>query len=131
MIQPNPIDRPDAIEAEVVPLSGCALAVLGILSLGIVPLVMRSSERAWPRWLDADGFTTRANRRYRWSEIRRLRQVVTFVNQVRTERWDLETDRGAVASIVEHRLRNGPQVLAFARRQIARASHGGETGHAH
>lgn len=115
---PEPSATTDAIEVEVVPMSGCALTVLAVLSLGIVPLVLRSTERNWPRRMDAEGFSTRAGRSYRWAEIRRLRHVVTIVNHVRTERFDLETDQGPVAAIVEHRLRNGSRVLDFARQRI-------------
>lgn len=115
-LEPHPFDM--GIEVRPIALPGCFSVVAGLITLGVAPLVIWLAERRWLSDMNADGFTTRAGKRYRWREVRAIRQVSTWVDHVRTERWDLETDQGAVAHIVVHRLHQGEQVLAYARRML-------------
>jgi hypothetical protein len=111
---------PQSIEVKVTPLSGCASAILAILSLGVIPLAIRSTQRRWPLRMTPAGLLTRAGRIYAWSDIQAMRHVVSIVNYVRTERWDLEGPAGVVSTIVPHRLQEGAKVLHYARLQIER-----------
>lgn len=114
-------NTPAELDIRPIPLSGCFTVVTGILTLGVAPLAIWWTQRRWPKVMNAEGFVTSAGKRYRWTEIRALRRVITIVNNVRTERFDLETERGAVAHIVVHRLNQGDQVLAYAREAVSRA----------
>lgn len=114
-------NAPEVLQIRPIPLSGCFMVVTGVLTLGVAPLAIWWTQRRWPKLMNADGFVTSAGKRYRWSDIRALRRVITIVNNVRTERFDLETERGAVAHIVVHRLHQGDQVLAYAREAVRAA----------
>lgn len=54
---------------------GCVTVLLGCLSLGLVPLMMRWNERHFARRMDQSGVETRSGKRIAWSEFTRIRRA--------------------------------------------------------
>ena len=55
---------------------GCVTLPLAILSLGLIPLLMRKGEQHFIAHMDEQGFTTRGGLRVAWSEVERVQRTV-------------------------------------------------------
>ena len=54
---------------------GCLRLMLGIMSLGLIPLLLRMRERHFIWRMDDAGFETRGGRRIAWTEVTAVRRV--------------------------------------------------------
>jgi hypothetical protein len=64
------------IEVQLRPgVSGCVTGPLGCLSLGLVPLLIRSGERHMAKQMDDAGIETRGGTRIAWNEFTSVRRV--------------------------------------------------------
>ena len=54
---------------------GCLRLGLGIISLGLIPLLLRSRERHFIWRMDDAGFETRGGKRIAWTDVTSVRRV--------------------------------------------------------
>ena len=57
------------------PLGGCLFALVGLMTLGLYPLLRRMGERHFIRRMDDGGFETRGGRRIAWAKVRSVQRV--------------------------------------------------------
>lgn len=103
------------MEVQIIPISGCMMFFLGVLTLGIAPLSIKLKERNWPKRLDEQGVLTRSGKFIAWDEFTKIEKVITRIQGsgvTTTERYDVHSPKGVV-SIVPHRLVNGEKVLQY------------------
>jgi hypothetical protein len=53
-------------------MSGCVLALVTVLTLGLYPLLRKMGEGHFIKRMDETGFETRAGQRFAWSDVRRV-----------------------------------------------------------
>lgn len=97
-------------------IMGCG----GVLSLGLVPLMMWVSAMNWPRLLDDEGITLRSGKRLSWdmlTDIRRVTVVDAETGARVTGRLELVFGR-ITAKVVPHSLQEGQEVLSFLTRVL-------------
>ena len=102
------------MEIKIKPLSGCVQILLGILTLGMAPLMAWLNERHWPKLADEQGRVTRGGTRIAWNEFTKITKVITNINRgaATTEHYELRYAKGKVVVAV-YRLENGPQVFEY------------------
>lgn len=100
------------MQVKVIPMSGCMMFFLGVLTLGIAPLAIKLKERSWPKEVDEEGLVTRAGVRIPWGEFTQATRVISNVRGTVTERYDLVWPGGKV-SIVPSRLEESSKVLQY------------------
>ncbi len=77
---------------------GCLRMGLGIMSLGLIPWLLRRSERRFIRRMDEGGFETRAGKRIAWTEVTKAERVQGRMNGVvMSDELLLSTRRGRVS----------------------------------
>lgn len=90
----------------------CLMILLGVLTLGIGPLLVSLQQRNWPRRVDAGGITTRGGKHIPWSAFTHMTYSRTrLASGYEVERYDLYGPKAHVIVPTE-RLVNGPQVVA-------------------
>ena len=101
--------------------SGCFNVILGVLTLGIVPLVIWRQQRQWPARVDENGLTTRGGKRIPWQEFTRVTRQITYLGSgataTRVERLELSSPQGKVLVPTE-RLANREQVTTYILRHL-------------
>lgn len=100
------------MEVKIVPVSGCLKVFLGVMTLGVAPLMTWINERNWPGLVDEQGLVTRGGTRIAWNEFTRVTKVFTKVGSTRTEHLELSFPKGRVV-VAAYRLVNGEQVLSY------------------
>lgn len=100
------------MDIQVKPLPGCNSVFLGVLSLGIAPLIIKIQERRWPASVDEQGLTTKSGKQIAWQDFTKAVKVIQNTQGTMTERYDLHYADGVVP-IVVYRLENGPRVLDY------------------
>lgn len=104
------------MEVKFVKPSGCLMLFLGVLSLGVAPLVIWWQQRSWPARVDETGLTTRAGKFIPWHAFTRVVHVATQLGSgataTRVERLELHSPSGKVLVPTE-RLLNSEQVIGY------------------
>ncbi len=101
------------MEVKIVKSQGCLMALLGVLTLGLGPLMVYLQQRQWPARLDAAGVTTRGGKFIPWTAFTRVTRTTTRVTLgAAVERYDLYAPAGHVI-VPPGRLVNGQQVVAY------------------
>jgi hypothetical protein len=95
-------------------LPGCLGIPLGIMTLGIVPLMIANNDRnLFPASVDDQAVVTRAGKRILWTEFTKVRKVVIKNGMSRyTLEYHFDSPKGRVAFHMR-RIENIEQVLAF------------------
>jgi hypothetical protein len=97
---------------------GCLMAVLGIMTLGLIPLARRFAERHFIRRMDDAGFETRGGRRIAWNEVTSLRRITTTMGSgTLSDELVMSTRRGR-ASLPVWRAEKAAEVVEFAMRRL-------------
>ena len=92
---------------------GCVLWPLAILSLGLVPLLMRQGERHFIARMDEQGFETRGGLRVAWNEIERVERTVGKVQGMKMSDELLVFSPRGRASLPTWRTENAEEALVF------------------
>jgi len=92
---------------------GCIYWPLAVMSLGLIPLVMRMGERHFIARMDEHGFETRGGARYAWSDIARVQRTVGKVQGVKmSDELLVFTGKGRV-SLPSRRIVNGEEATSY------------------
>ncbi len=102
------------MDVRIIPISGCLQVFLGVVTLGVAPLLGWLNERNWPKKVDEQGLTTRAGTQIRWSEFTRATKVITRIGQTSatTEHFELRWPKGRVV-VAPYRLEDGAKVMEY------------------
>ena len=101
---------------------GCLRAVLGILTLGLIPWMLRRTEGRFIRRMDDAGFETRDGRRIAWAEVTRVERAQGRMNgNVLSDELQLTTPKGTV-SVPLWRAENAAAAGDYALRHIPAAT---------
>jgi hypothetical protein len=101
------------------PMSGCLIALVTLMTLGLYPLLRRWGERHFIRRMDETGFETRGGKRIAWSEVKSVQRIVGKVNEVAlSDEYLLRTARGR-ASLPLWRAGNAAAARDFLFRHVA------------
>jgi len=102
------------MEIKIKPLSGCLRVFLGVMTLGVAPLLARLNERNWPQAVDDQGLLTRGGMHIAWQEFSRITKVTTTINNSGpgVVHYELKHPKGKVI-VAPYRLENGDAVLDF------------------
>ena len=92
---------------------GCITLPLAIMTLGLVPLLMRKGEQHFIARMDEQGFETRGGLRVAWGEIERVQRTVGKVQGVKmSDELLVFTPKGR-ASLPLWRTENAEEALAW------------------
>ena len=95
-------------------LRGC----LGIMTLGLIPWMLRRQQGRFIARMDDTGFETRGGKRMAWADVRSIRRVQGTMNgRVLSDELQLETPRGTV-SLPVWRAEDPAAVRDFALRRL-------------
>jgi hypothetical protein len=102
------------VEVELRPgVHGCVTLPLAIMTLGLVPLLMRMGEKHFIARMDEQGFETRGGLRVAWSEIERVQRTVGKVQGMKmSDELVVFTSKGRV-SLPVWRTENAGEALAW------------------
>jgi hypothetical protein len=102
------------MDVRIKPLSGCMQIFLGVMTLGVAPLMTWLNERNWPKSLDEQGLVTRGGFQINWNEFTKITKVITNIGRTgaKTEHYELRHPKGKVIVAV-YRLENGSQVFDY------------------
>lgn len=92
---------------------GCITVPLAVMSLGLVPLLMRQGERHFIARMDENGFETRGGARVAWTEIERVQRTVGKVQGMKMSDELLIFSPKGRASLPVWRTENAEEALAF------------------
>jgi hypothetical protein len=97
---------------------GCLRLGLGIMSLGLIPLLLRQREGHFIGRMDEAGFLTRGGKRIAWTEVTGARRVQGTLNgAVMSDEVLISTKRGEV-SLPVWRAENPAAVVDYAMRHL-------------
>jgi len=100
------------------PLHGCLIALLGLMTLGLYPLLRRMGERHFIRRMDEEGLETRGGKRIPWAAVTAVqRRQGVMGSAVLSDEMLLETARGRV-SLPLWRAGNAEEALAYLLRRL-------------
>jgi len=89
----------------------CLMVFLGVLTLGVGPLLVWMQQRNWPRRVDEGGITTRSGKHVPWQSFTHMTYSRTRIQAgYEVERYDLYGPKIHVIVPTE-RLVDGPQVV--------------------
>jgi len=92
---------------------GCVTVPLAILTLGLLPLLMRMGEKHFLARVDSRGFESRGGTRVAWGELQRVERVVGKVQgRTMSDEYWLYTAKGRF-SLPTWRAENAAEVMAF------------------
>ncbi len=102
------------MNVRIIPISGCLQVFLGIMTLGVAPLLAWLNQRSWPKTVDEQGLITRGGKRIAWNEFTRATKVVTRIGRssTATKHFELKSPKGRVV-VAPYRLENGGKVLEY------------------
>ena len=111
------------MDVKIVPLSGCMQVFLGVMTLGIAPLMGWINERNWPKQVDEQGLVTRGGKRIAWNEFTRITKVITNIGRTggQTTHYELRYAGGKVV-VAAYRLVDGDQVLDYVWQRLPEAA---------
>jgi hypothetical protein len=92
---------------------GCVTLPLAVMSLGLVPLLMRLGERHFIARMDESGLETRGGTRIAWNEIERVQRTVGKVQGMKMSDELLVFSPKGRASLPVWRTENAEEALAF------------------
>ena len=101
---------------------GCVTVPLAVMTLGLVPLLMRQGERHFISRMDEEGFETRGGTRVLWSEVTRIQRVLGTMKGVKLSDEVQLHSRHGKASLPTWRAENGEEALAFLLARIPAAA---------
>jgi hypothetical protein len=97
---------------------GCLRGALGIVTLGLIPWMLRRTEGRFIRLMDDAGFETRDGRRIAWAEVTRVERAQGTMNgKVLSDELLLSTPKGTV-SVPLWRAENPTAAREFALRHL-------------
>ena len=103
------------------PMSGCLIALVTVLTLGLYPLLRQMGEKHFIRRMDETGFETRGGTRIGWNEVHLVQRTVGKVQGVRlSDEILLFTDRGR-ASLPTWRAANAEAATDYLMRHVPSA----------
>lgn len=77
---------------------GCLRAGLGIMTLGLIPLLLRRQQGRFIRIMDDAGFETRGGKRITWAEVTAVERVQGRMNNaVLSDELVFRTPKGTVS----------------------------------
>ncbi len=92
---------------------GCVTLPLAVLTLGLLPVLMRMGEKHFIARVDEGGFTSRGGTRVQWSELQRVERVVGKVQGMQmSDEFLFYTAKGRF-SLPLWRMENAGEVKAF------------------
>ena len=103
------------MEVKIIPVSGCMMVFLGVMTLGIAPLAQWIMQKSWPKLVDEQGLVTRGGSRIAWGEFTKAVKVLTHVTRgssATTEHYELFSPKGKVV-VAAYRLENGAAVMDY------------------
>ncbi len=102
------------MEIKIKPLSGCMRIFLGVMTLGVAPLLARLNERNWPQAVDDQGLITRGGARIGWQDFTKVTKVITRLNNSGSGfvHYELKHPTGKVV-IAPYRLEDGDRVWDY------------------
>jgi hypothetical protein len=103
------------MEVKIIPVSGCMMVFLGVMTLGIAPLAQWIMQKSWPKLVDEQGLVTRGGSRIAWGEFTKAVKVLTRVTRgssAATEHYELFSPKGKVV-VAAYRLENGAAVTDY------------------
>lgn len=100
------------MEVKIIPVSGCLKVFLGVVTLGVAPLMGWLTERKWPKSVDEQGLVTRGGTRVAWNEFTKVTKVITKVGGGQTEHYEMAYPQGKVV-VAAYRLVDGQQILNY------------------
>jgi hypothetical protein len=111
------------VEVRLVPgVHGCISVPLAILTLGLLPILMRMGERHFIARVHAAGFESRGGARVAWSELQRVERVVGKVRGMRmSDEYLFYTTKGRF-SLPSLRMDNAQEVMTFIEAHAPRPS---------
>jgi len=117
---------PQRLEVQVAKANGCLLVVGGLMSFGVVPLVILLPRRRWPRFFDPSGMTLRNGSHIPWDAFTSVRRVRVHGDggAVLAERIDLRSSRGKV-QVVTSQIHNAQAVEDFLFAHLPERAHFG------
>jgi hypothetical protein len=109
------------MDVKIMPVSGCLKVFLGVMTLGVAPLMGWLNERKWPKSVDEQGLVTRGGTRVPWSEFTKITKVITKVGGGKTEHFELSYPQGKIV-VAPYRLVDGQQILDYIWQRLPAAS---------
>ena len=100
------------MEVKIIPVSGCLKVFLGVMTLGVAPLMGWLTERKWPKSVDEQGLVTRGGTRVAWNGFTKVTKVITNVGGGQTEHYEMAYPQGKVV-VAAYRLVDGQQILNY------------------
>ena len=103
------------MDVKIIPVSGCMMVFLGVMTLGIAPLAQWILQKGWPKLVDEQGLVTRGGTRIAWGEFTKAVKVQTQVTRgssSRVEHYELFSPKGKVV-VAAYRLENGEAVMNY------------------
>ncbi len=102
------------MDVKIVPTSGCLQVFLGIMTLGIAPLMGWLNERGWPKSVNEQGLTTRGGTQIAWNEFTKVTRVITRIGNTgsTTEHFELSSPKGRVV-VAPYRLVDGEKIINY------------------
>jgi hypothetical protein len=77
---------------------GCLRLLLGVLSFGLIPLLLRREDGRFVRRMDGQGFETRDGRRIAWADVTEVRHAQGWVRgKLMSDELLLSTPRGKIS----------------------------------
>lgn len=96
----------------------CLMLFLGLLTLGVGPLLVWWQQRNWPRRVDESGITTRSGKHIPWQAFTHMTYSRTRIaTGYEVERYDIYSPKIHVIVPTE-RLVNGSQVVEYILRHL-------------
>ncbi|WP_114952602.1 hypothetical protein [Sphingosinicella terrae] len=92
---------------------GCIYWPLAVISLGLIPLAMKSAEKHFIARMDEEGLWTRGGRRIAWGEIERLERTVGKVQGIKMSDEVLVFTRQGRVSLPMWRMENMEEALVY------------------
>lgn len=92
---------------------GCVMWPLYVLTLGILPLLLRMGERHFIARMNPDGFETRGGLRVAWNEIDRVQRTVGKVRGMKMSDELLVFSPKGRASLPTWRIENADEAVEY------------------
>lgn len=115
------------MEVELRPaVNGCLMAIFALMTLGLVPVLMRMGERHFIRRMDDTGFQTRGGKRIAWSQVTDIKRVIGTMGDAQLSNEFIVRSSKGKASLMLSRCKNAEVAQAFLLARIPPATKPGD-----